>query len=40
MAFYNDPHRAQEVRQSDRSNDERFWEAYREYGDRAKRLCT
>lgn len=40
VAFYNDPHRAQEVRQSDRSNDERFWEAYREYGDRAKRLCT
>lgn len=40
VAFYNDPHRAQEVRQSDRSNDERFWDAYRAYGDRAKQLCS
>ena len=39
VGFYNDPHRAQEVRQSDRTNDERFWEAYRAYGDRAERLC-
>ena len=40
VAFYNDPHSAQEVRQSDRANDERFWEAYRAYGDRAKQLCS
>lgn len=39
VAFYNDPHSAQDVRQSDRTNDERFWEAYRAYGDRAERLC-
>lgn len=39
VAFYNNPHRAQEVRQSDRVNDERFWEAYRAYGARAERLC-
>jgi len=39
VAFYNDPHRAQEVRQSDGGNDERFWKAYREYGARAERLC-
>lgn len=37
--LYNDPHRAQEIRQSDRSNDERFWKAYRAYGERAERLC-
>lgn len=38
-AFYNDPHQAQVVRQSDRASDERFWEAYRAYGDRAERIC-
>lgn len=38
-AFYRNPHTAQEVRQSDRANDERFWEAYRAYGERAERLC-
>lgn len=40
VAFYNDPHSAQEVRQSDRSSDERFWEAYRAYGERAEQLCS
>lgn len=39
VAFYKDPHSAQEIRQSDRANDERFWKAYRAYGDRAERLC-
>lgn len=39
VAFYNDPHLAQQVRQSDRSNDERFWEAYVAYGERAKSVC-
>jgi len=38
VAFYDNPHRAQEVRQSDRTNDERFREAYRYSRDRAKRL--
>lgn len=37
--FYGDPHEAQEVRQSDRSNDEAFWKAYRAYGERAERQC-
>lgn len=39
VAFYSDPHRAQEIRQSDRANDEQFWKAYRAYGDRAEALC-
>ena len=39
VAFYKDPHSAQEIRQSDRERDERFWKAYRAYGDRAERLC-
>jgi hypothetical protein len=37
--FYSDPQQAQEVRQSDRSSDVRFWEAYAEYGERAKNTC-
>ena len=37
--FYNDPHLAQQIRQSDRSADERFWNAYRDYGERAERMC-
>lgn len=38
-AFYGDPHRAQEIRQSDRTSDERFWKTYRAYADRAERIC-
>ncbi|VAV88568.1 hypothetical protein MNBD_ALPHA07-417 [hydrothermal vent metagenome] len=40
VVFYNNPQLAQEVRQSDRSNDERFWEAYVAYGERAKTTCS
>jgi len=39
VAFYSDPHSAQEIRQSDRASDRSFWQAYRAYGDRAERLC-
>ncbi|MCR9145595.1 MAG: hypothetical protein NXH74_00175 [Rhodobacteraceae bacterium] len=39
VGFYRDPHSAQDVRQSDRAVDERFWKAYREYGDRATAQC-
>jgi hypothetical protein len=39
VAFYGDPHRAQEIRQSDRSADERFWQAYTAYGDKAAEVC-
>ncbi|SLN50749.1 hypothetical protein PEL8287_02650 [Roseovarius litorisediminis] len=40
VAFYNNPHLAQEIRQSDRSSDERFWKAYSNYADHAKALCS
>lgn len=39
VRFYSDPHTAQEIRQSDRAADERFWKAYRAYGDLAESLC-
>lgn len=40
VAFYNDPHLAQEVRQSDRAADEAFWNAYVAYGEQAERMCS
>ena len=39
VAFYKDPHKAQEVRQSDRASDERFWDAYVAYSKRAAATC-
>lgn len=39
VAFYTNPHLAQEIRTSDRSNDEKFWDAYAAYGREAQRLC-
>lgn len=38
-AFYTDPQLAQDIRQSDSSADERFWQAYGEYTRRAEQLC-
>ncbi len=38
--FFSDPHRAQEVRQSDRAADEAFWDRYRVFGDAAERSCA
>ena len=38
-SFFEDPHRAQEVRQSDRSRDERFWLRYRQFGAVAEQSC-
>ena len=40
VAFYGNPQLAQDIRQSDSVSDERFWKAYRAYGERAERLCT
>jgi hypothetical protein len=37
--FFRDPHMAQEVRQSDRRSDERFWKRYRAFGERAQMTC-
>ncbi|MEO3416609.1 hypothetical protein AAFO92_18315 [Roseovarius sp. CAU 1744] len=39
-AFYNNPHQAQVIRQSDRAADERFWKAYRAYGERSEQVCS
>lgn len=39
VAFYGDPHLAQQIRQSDRASDERFWESYKAYGERAEQIC-
>jgi len=40
VAFYSNPHLAQDVRQSDRGSDERFWEAYSDYAERAEGICA
>ncbi|WP_417724748.1 hypothetical protein [Salipiger sp.] len=39
VSFYKDPHKAQEVRQSDRSSHEDFWKRYKSYVDRAESQC-
>jgi len=39
VRFYRDPQAAQDVRQSNRSGDERFWEAYSSYAQRAEQVC-
>ena len=38
--FFKDPAEAQEVRQSDRSIDERFWKRWKAYSEQAKKICT
>lgn len=40
VTFYADPHSAQEIRQSDRASHERFWEAYKVYGEEAEKTCA
>ena len=37
--FYADPHRAQEMRQSDNASHERFWLKYKAYGKKAAATC-
>jgi phytoene dehydrogenase-like protein len=37
--FFQDPHQAQEVRQSDRRDDAAFWLRYRAFGDTAEAFC-
>src|SRR6056297_3314240 len=39
VGFYRDLQSAQDTRQSDRPRDERFWEAYTAYAERAERVC-
>ena len=38
-AFFEDPHRAQEARQSDRARDEAFWTTWKAFAAGAERLC-
>ncbi|MBK0326517.1 hypothetical protein I5535_04335 [Rhodobacteraceae bacterium F11138] len=37
--FFQDPHMAQEIRQSDRRSDEVFWLRYKAFGERARLAC-
>ena len=37
--FFDDPHRAQEVRQSDRARDASFWQRYKYFGATAELNC-
>ncbi|MBV1868237.1 MAG: hypothetical protein KUG69_10090 [Marinosulfonomonas sp.] len=39
-SFFGDPHKAQEIRQSDRRSHEKFWERYKEFGQAAKTFCS
>lgn len=39
VSFYADPHRAQVIRQSDKASHEAFWQAYKNYGETAQRIC-
>lgn len=38
--FFADPHLTQELRQSNRRSDERFWEKYKQFGDAANTYCA
>lgn len=38
--FFNDPHLAQETRQSDNSSKERFWLRYKAWGEKANQQCS
>ena len=38
--FFNNPQHAQDIRQSDNASNERFWKAWKAFGDDAARLCT
>lgn len=40
VQFYADPQKAQDIRQSDRPGDERFWQAYGAYAARAEQVCA
>ena len=37
--FFSDPHRTQEVRQSDARRDEQFWVRYKAFGGQAQTYC-
>lgn len=39
-SFFKDPHKAQEMRQSDRRGHERFWLRYKAFGQTASATCS
>ncbi|MDC0738140.1 hypothetical protein N6L24_07605 [Cognatishimia sp. SS12] len=39
-SFFKDPHKAQEIRQSDRRTHEKFWLRYKGYGQTVAAACT
>lgn len=39
-SFFTNPHRAQEIRQSDRRTHEAFWERYKNFGETAELFCS
>lgn len=39
-AFFKDPHKAQELRQSDKKRDETFWGHYKQFGRTASKFCA
>lgn len=39
VTFYGDPHKAQEIRQSDNPRKERFWKSYKAYAAEAEASC-
>ncbi|MEX0283743.1 MAG: hypothetical protein AB3N23_03950 [Paracoccaceae bacterium] len=38
--FFSDPHKAQEVRQSDRKSDENLWKNYKAFSAKASKTCS
>lgn len=38
--YFKDPHALQEVRQSDNAGNERFWKAWKAYGQQAAEICA
>lgn len=39
-SFFKDPHKSQEIRQSDRSSHEAFWQRWKEFGETAQIYCA
>ncbi len=39
-SFFKDPHKAQEIRQSDNAGHERFWDRYKIWGATAEEVCA
>ncbi len=39
VTFFSDPHRAQEIRQSDNPRHEAFWQRYKAFAARAETVC-